>query len=131
MLAHGPDGVGRGHETILEDAGEGALGDGAAADVGGSVEDTVLRCTEQIVAVVVDDGDAGKEGRAEGIDGDGGGCAGELERSTELLRSEGLVDGAVDLFADEAEDFGDAEIGLDDLRVGDATRPGCRRPDAA
>jgi hypothetical protein len=43
-----------------------------------------------------------------------------LNVGTKLLRGEGLRDGAVDLFADVAEDFDDAEIGFDDLRVGDA-----------
>ncbi len=36
-----------------------------------------------------------------------------------MLRREGLADGAVDLFANEAEDFGDAEVGLQRLRVHD------------
>ena len=121
VLAECPDGVGRGHEAVLEDAGEGALGGGAAADVGGSVKDKVLVVGSK-VTVIVDDGDAGKEGRAESVDGGvGGGCAGEAGNiGAKLLRSEGLVDGAVDLFANEAEDFDDAEIRFDDLRVGDA-----------
>jgi hypothetical protein len=111
----------------LEDAGEGALGGGAAADVGGGVEDKVLVVRGGgkagiVISVVVDDGNAGEEGRAESVDGGvGGGCAGKLLNvGSKLLRREGLRDGAVDLFADEAEDFDDAEIRFDDLRVGDA-----------
>ena len=120
VLAEGPDGVGARHEAILEDAGESALRGGATADVGGGVEDEVL-VVGSGVAVVVDDGDAGEEGRAEGVNGGiGGGCAGEtLNVGAELLRGEGLLDGAVDLFTDEAEDFDDAEIGFHDLGVGD------------
>jgi len=38
-----------------------------------------------------------------------------------LLRCEGLLDGAVELFTDEAEDFDDAEIGFHDLGVGDGS----------
>ncbi len=42
-----------------------------------------------------------------------------LQVGAELLRREGLVDRAVDLFANEAENFGDAEIRRQRLRIGD------------
>ena len=122
VLAVGPDGVGGRHEAILENAGEGALRSGAFADVGGGVENIIFVVVSGRIAVVVDDGDPGEVGRTERVDsGVSKRSAGEaLNVRAKLLRSERLVDGAIDFFANETEDFDDAEIRFEELRVGDA-----------
>src|SRR6202034_1643107 len=117
VLAASPDGVDGGHPAILEDSGESSLGSGRGADIQAGIEGRtasrgVLICCAIacvcgcIVAQIVDDGDAGKNIGAEGIDAD---------RS----RSEGLGDGAVSLFANKTEDLSDSQIRPDRLRVRD------------
>ncbi len=120
VAAESPDCVGAGHEAILEDAGEGALGVGAAADVDAGIGNFV-DVPGSFVAVIIDDGDAGEIIGAEGVErGLGSGQAGDLlGEGAELLRRERLSHGAVDLFTDEAKDFDDAEIGAQKLGVGD------------
>ena len=98
------------------------MGVGAAADVGGRVKDKILVVGGRI-AIVVDDGDAGKERGAKRVNGGiGHGCPREaVDVGAKLLRSEGLVDRAIHFFANETEDFDNTEVRFEDLGIGDGS----------
>jgi hypothetical protein len=113
VLALDPNGVGGRHDAILEDPGESSLRGRALADdqrllvgdgagIGGIAgwSDTGVR--RAVYAEGIDDADAWEKRRAEGIDGGGSGL------TSERLRRERLTDGAVNLLAKDAKDFGDA-----------------------
>ncbi len=105
MSTAGPNGIHRGHPAVLKDAGEGALRSRRGANIHAGVENPA-RIIGRKISQVIDNRNARENAGAERVD-------------VHRLRSEGLADCAVDLFANEAEDFRNTEVGPNGLAVRD------------
>lgn len=120
VLPVDPNGVCRRHESVLEHTRKSSLGVRAIPDIHAGVGDKAC-VVRGDVSIVINNGQAWEEGGAKGVN------AGVWQRETgellnvgsKLLWRERLVNGAIDLFANEAENFRYAESRRKSLRIGD------------
>src|SRR6202022_4261735 len=106
VFSANPTGVDGRHPAVLENPGERALRSCRRPDILPGVENKV-RIRRRLVSQIIDNRDARKNRRTECVD-------------AYRLSREGLGNRAEYFLADEAEDFGDAEVRREGLRVGNA-----------